>query len=87
MLNTSSISPLLKTLQSPPGGDHTGPIPVAAASYLQLIAKECPPMYEKHLPELLICIGQQKNERLVEVALQALASVCKYDQTLAPKDK
>ena len=44
-------------------------------------------MYEKHLPELLICIGQQKNERLVEVALQALASVCRYDQTLAPKDK
>jgi len=44
-------------------------------------------MYEKHMPELLICVGQQKHEKLVEVALQGLASVCKYDQTLAPKDK
>jgi len=78
---------LIKTLQTPPGGDHEGPIAQAAASFLSLIAKECPPMYEKHMPELLICMGQQKNEKLVEVALQALASVCKYDQALAPRDR
>lgn len=44
-------------------------------------------MYIAHVPELLIAIGQQKNEKLVEIALQALASVCKYQPSVAPKDR
>lgn len=44
-------------------------------------------MFVTHVPELLICMGQKKNEKLVEVSLQALAAVCRYDREVAPKDR
>lgn len=53
---------------------------------IALIAKECPPMFTSHVSELNVCIGQQKNEKLVEVALQALAATSKFDDKAALKD-
>ncbi|KAK1921574.1 armadillo-type protein [Papiliotrema laurentii] len=87
VLNTSSVSPLLRALQSPPSGPRRDNTIAASAKLLSLIAKECPPMFVTHVPELLICMGQKKNEKLVEVSLQALAAVCRYDREVAPKDR
>jgi sister-chromatid-cohesion protein PDS5 len=87
ILNTTSISPLLKALQSPPAGPHREPTVNAACRFMRLTSKECAPMLEPHTPALLVCIGQQKNAALVEVSLQALAAVAKYDDKAVQKDK
>lgn len=86
MINSTSVSSLLRTLQTPPSNDRRDDIIRVAARFLGLLSKECPPMYIAHVPELLVAIGQQKNEKLVEISLQALASVCKYQPSVAPKD-
>ena len=86
IVNTTSISHLLKTIQTPTGSRREETA-TAAKKLLALIAKDCPPMYSAHIPELLVCIGQKKNDKLVEVALQSIAAACKYDQDLAPKDR
>jgi sister-chromatid-cohesion protein PDS5 len=87
ILNPSSISPLLKALQSPPPGPRKDAIASAAARFLSFIAKECSPMFVNHVPGLLVTMSQQKNDKLVEVSLQALAAVCKVDPSVAPKDE
>ena len=51
------------------------------------MAKECAPMYVGHVPELLVVLGQQRNEKSVEVGMQALAAVCKIDKSSAPVDR
>lgn len=86
ILNSTSVSPLLRVLQNPPT-ERREAITQVAARYLKLLSKECPPMYIAHVPELLVAIGQQKHEKLVEASLQALASVCKYQPDAAPKDR
>lgn len=86
ILNTTSVSPLLRAVQSPPSGPHRDSTIQSAARFLSLIAKECPPMFTTHVPELLVGMGQQKNAKLVEVSLQALAAVSKYEEKAAPKD-
>ncbi len=85
LLNHSSISPLIKRLQRPdPAHPNTAEV---AAKLLSLIAKEGAPMYKTHVDELVIVMGDGKNERLAEVALQALAAVCKWNESCAPSDK
>ena len=60
---------------------------MAAARLLSLIAKECAPMLQSHVPELVIVMGDKKNEKLAEVALQGLAAACKADPECAPDDR
>ncbi|KAL7420002.1 Sister chromatid cohesion protein pds5 [Cryptotrichosporon argae] len=85
IINHSSISGLIKRLQRPDGpqGERATAL---AARYLALIAKECAPMYKSHVPELVVTIHDKKRHKLVEVAFQALAAVCKWDRDSAPKD-
>ena len=83
ILNQSSIPPLIKRLQRPDSETVT----FAATRLLSLIAKECAPMLQSHVPELVIVMGDKKNEKLAEVALQGLAAVCKADPDCAPADR
>lgn len=86
IVNHSSIPPLIKVLQKPPSGNHDSNIADAAGKLMSLIAKECPPMFKSHVPELVIVMSN-KNDRLSEVALQALAAVCKMEPESAPDER
>ena len=93
IVNTSSVSSLIKRLQK---GDHTGRstsssmIQVTAnnaQTLLTTIAKQAPAVFRPHVGELLKAIADEKNPRLAEVCLQALAAVSKVEQDVAPTDK
>lgn len=43
-------------------------------------------MYKSHVTELVIVMGDKKNERLSEVALKGLAAVCRADPEAVPED-
>ena len=83
IVNHSSIPPLFKRLQRPDSPEVTA----VAARYLSLIAKECAPMFKSHVSELVIVMADKRNDKLVEVALQALAEVCKADKECGPDDR
>ncbi len=82
IVNHSSIPPLIKRLQRPESGNVTA----AAARLLSLIAKECAPMFKTHVAELVIVMADKKSEKLSQMALQALAAVCKADPSCGPDD-
>lgn len=86
VINHSSIPGLIKRIQKPEGSQPDRVVTVAG-HYLGLIAKHCAPMYKSHVPELVIIIGDKKNDILVEVGLQGLAAVCKWDADCGPTDK
>lgn len=44
-------------------------------------------MYKSHVAELVIVMADKKNEKLAEMALQALAAVSKADPSCAPDDR
>lgn len=44
-------------------------------------------MYETHVQELAIVINDKHNDKLVEVGMQALAALCKWDADSVPSDK
>ncbi|WVN89440.1 uncharacterized protein L203_104663 [Cryptococcus depauperatus CBS 7841] len=83
IVNHSSIHPLIKRIQKPDSETSAS----AAAFFLSLIAKECPPMLKSHIQELVAAAADRKNERLIEMGFQALASVCKIYPELTPEDK
>ena len=99
-MNHSSIPALIKRLQRP---ETAPAIPAAAstsaagaqimtparAAYelLGMISKECPPMFKSHVAELVLIMGDKKNELLAEAGLRGLASVCKADPESAPAEK
>lgn len=86
LINHSSIPPLIATLQKPPKGERGGVTTQAARDLLRLIAKEGAPMYQSHVPELVIIMGDKKNALLSEAGLQALAAVSKWDKTVDTTD-
>lgn len=86
IVNHTSIPSLIKRLQRPEGHNADN-ISLAAYRLLRLIAKECPPMYRTHVSELVIVMGDKKNDRLAEAALRGLAAVCKADPEAVPDDK
>jgi len=86
ILNHSSIPGLIKRIQRPEGVNPERTTTVAA-HYLALIAKHCAPMYKSHVPVLVIVMNDKKNETLVEISLQALAAVCKWNTDCAPTQK
>lgn len=92
-INQSSLPTLIKRLQKgDPAGDGHGTSQAQlsannAEAVLVYISKHCPALYKPHVPELTKAIADEKNPRLVEVCLQALAAVVKWDEKLAPTDK
>lgn len=86
LINQSSIPGLIKRLQKPEG-PNAGRVAAISARYLDFIAKECAPMYKSHVDELVIIINDKRNDKLVEVGLQALAAVSKSNPGSGPTDK
>lgn len=77
VINHSSIPTLIKRMQTRPSDERGTRSTFAAYNLLRLIAKECPPMFTTHVNELLIVMSDKKNDKLAEVALQALAAVAR----------
>lgn len=93
IVNTTSIPTLVKRLQK---GDHSGRsnstsqvqvVANLAQTLLTTMSKHCPSVYRPHVGELIKAIADEKNPRLVEVCLQALAAVCKHEPSSTPTDK
>lgn len=59
----------------------------AAQLWLTYISKHCPTMYKAHIGEFSKAIADERNARLVEVCLHALAAAATADAKLAPSDK
>ena len=89
ILNQSSIPTLLKRVQKGLGSttSHIRQAALHAVTLLTFVSKHSPSLYRSHVSELTKAIADEKHETLVEVALQALAGVVKWDPTLAPTDK
>ncbi|KAI5121999.1 hypothetical protein M0805_001831 [Coniferiporia weirii] len=93
IVNQSSIPTLVKRLQK---GDHfrkgkgTSQIQVNAnnaEALLVMMSKHCPSVHRAHVSEFSKAIADEKNPRLVEVCLQALASVCRSEPGITQSDK
>ncbi|BEI99615.1 hypothetical protein CcaverHIS631_0406580 [Cutaneotrichosporon cavernicola] len=86
IINQSSIPCLIRRLQKPegPNAERVGAL---SARFLTFVAKECAPMYKDHIDELKIIINDRRNNTLVEVAVQALAVVTKWNPESGPSDK
>jgi len=54
---------------------------------LTSISKHCPIVYKAHVGALNKAIADEKNARLVQVSLQALAALATCDDELVPGDK
>jgi sister-chromatid-cohesion protein PDS5 len=79
IVNQSSIPTLIKRIQKT-DSKH-------AQTLLTYISKHCPALYTPHISELTKAIADEKNLRLVEVGMQALAAVSRSDEALAINDK
>ncbi|KAG1732950.1 armadillo-type protein [Suillus lakei] len=79
IVNQSSIPTLIKRVQRA-DSKH-------AQTLLTYISKHCPALYKPHISELTKAIADEKNARLVEVGMQALAAVSRSDEALAVNDK
>ncbi|KAG1784584.1 armadillo-type protein [Suillus plorans] len=79
IVNQSSIPTLIKRVQRA-DSKH-------AQTLLTYISKHCPALYKPHTSELTKAIADEKNARLVEVGMQALAAVSQSDEALAVNDK
>lgn len=86
LINQSSIPCLISRLQKPEG-PYAERIAAVSSRYLAFIAKECAPMYKAHIDQLVIVINDKKNDKLIELGLQALAAVSKSNPGSGPKDK
>ncbi|TFK86665.1 hypothetical protein K466DRAFT_492369 [Polyporus arcularius HHB13444] len=59
----------------------------AAQVWMTYISKHCPAMYKAHIGEFSKAIADERNARLVEVCLHAMAAAAMSDAKLAPSDK
>lgn len=93
IVNQSSIPTLIKRVQKgdPTGNGHgTSQAQLSAnnaQTFLTFISKHCPALYKPHLSELTKALADDRNPRVTEVSLQALAAVSRWDKALAPSDK
>ncbi|KZP25702.1 ARM repeat-containing protein [Athelia psychrophila] len=86
IVNQSSVPTLLKRVQKgdgtlPPSLSHT------AQTLLIYMSKNYPALYQLHVGELAKALADEKNPKLVEVSLQALAAVAQLDEKHVPHDK
>ncbi|CCM05112.1 uncharacterized protein FIBRA_07319 [Fibroporia radiculosa] len=92
-VNQSSIPTLIKRVQKgDSSGDGYGSSQAEMSAHnaqiwMNFISKHCPAIYQSHVGELAKAIADDKNARLVEVCLQALAAVASWDNKLAPNDR
>lgn len=86
VINLSSIGPLLKRLGKA-DGPRSVQIKTVAARYLALIAKECAPMFHTHVATLSVSVLDKKNDKVVEIAMQGIAALTKWDKSAGPSDK
>ncbi|KAJ7810116.1 armadillo-type protein, partial [Mycena leptocephala] len=82
ILNQSSIPTLIKRLQK-----TSGMAPENALRLLTHVSKHQPALYKSHVGELVKGVADERHPRLVEVALQALAAVMRWDEKAVPVDK
>lgn len=89
ILNQSSIPTLIKRVQKAHGNVTSQAQGAAnhAHTLLTYLSKLSPMLYKPHIGELTKAVADEKNTRLVEVCLQALAAVVRWDEKLAPTDK
>ncbi|KAI8986667.1 armadillo-type protein [Trametes punicea] len=59
----------------------------AAQLLLTYVSKHCPALYKAHIGEFAKAIADERNARLVEVCLHALAAAAAWDAKVAPTDK
>jgi hypothetical protein len=89
ILNQSSIPTLIRHVQK--GGDNASSQAQSTAHNAQVlltyISKHCPAMYKSHISELTKGIADERRPTLVEVSLQALSAVVRWDDKLVPSDK
>jgi hypothetical protein len=89
ILNQSSIPTLIRHIQK--GGDDASSQAQSTAHNAQMlltyISKHCPAMHKSHISELTKGIANERRPTLVEVSLQALSAVVRWDDKLAPSDK
>ncbi|KAJ7145311.1 armadillo-type protein [Mycena crocata] len=82
MLNQSSLPTLLKRLQK------TNPTTSGnALKLLTFVSKHNPALYKSHFGELVKGVADEKHPQLVEVSLQALAAIVRWDEKVVPTDK
>ena len=87
IVNQSSIPILLKRVQKAAEGAVQYQTAEHAQMWLKYVSKHCPMLYKLHVGELSKGITDEKNERLVEVCLQAYSVVAKSDPKFIPNDR
>ena len=94
IVNQSSIPTLVKRLQKHETRSNKAKAPSPAQKaamharlILTTISKHCPAMFRSHVSEFSKAIADEKHPHVVEVCLQALAAVSRWDESLAPNDK
>ncbi|KAF8223437.1 cohesin-associated protein Pds5 [Tricholoma matsutake] len=89
IVNQSSVPTLIKHIQR---GDssaisQSNTKAAHAQTLLHFVSKHYAALYKPHIGELIKAIASERNETLVEIGLNALASVLKWDDKLAPTDR
>ncbi|KAI0824810.1 armadillo-type protein [Trametes gibbosa] len=59
----------------------------SAQLWMSYVSKHCPALYSAHVGEFTKAIADERNARLVETCLHALATAAAWDPKLAPSDK
>ncbi|KAF8999085.1 armadillo-type protein [Cyathus striatus] len=87
IVNQSSVPTLIKRMQKGSTTSVAGEIATYAQRLLAFTSKHSPAVFKPHIGELTKAIADEKHVKLVEVCLQALAGVVRWDEKLAPSDK
>ena len=87
IVNQSSIPTLIRRVQKTSEGSAQGDSARNAEYWLVFVSKHLPALYKSHVGELTKAIADERNPKLVELSLQALAAVVQWDPKLAPTDK
>ncbi|KAJ7207075.1 armadillo-type protein [Mycena pura] len=82
ILNQSSIPTLIKRVQKSNQLTCNN-----AMKLLTFVSKHIPALYKSHMGELVKGVADEKHPGLVEVSLQALAAVIRWDEKMVPIDK
>jgi len=89
IINQSSIPTLLKYVQKGQGSTsaNTQAFAENALTLLTAVSKHSPALYQSHMGELTKALTDERKSTTVEVGLQALANVIRWDSKLAMVDK
>ncbi|KAJ6486929.1 armadillo-type protein [Mycena sanguinolenta] len=82
ILNQSSIPTLLKRL-----GKTNSVAADNARKLLTYVSRHQPGLFKSHIGELVKGIADEKHPQVVELALQALTAVVKWDEKVVPAEK